>query len=341
MIELLKSNKRLWDLFTRREEYNAPFLDEYRRFPYYCSKHRNVLIPEVSQFLINNGLKVEYPDNKRFAVCMTHDYDIIRNTNLTISYEAAKSLRRLQFRKSLTVLLSKVNKKLDPISDFTRIMDLEERYGAKSSFYFLALDKGNLDFSYKIGEIKEELRDITNRGWEVGLHVGPEAYKDINKLKKEKEELESVVGKTIIGCRNHLLTFQVPTTWELLKEAGFKYDATFGYTDCVGFRNGMCHPFKPFNLNTDEYIDIMEIPLTVMDKTLNTHMRLDLTSTWDIIKKLIDTVENCQGVITILWHGDMFVTDGMGEMYERMLQYCHEKNAWITSAENIYRHFAV
>ena len=89
------------------------------------------------------------------------------------------------------------------------------------------------------------------------------------------------------------------------------------------------------------YIDIIEIPLTVMDKTLNNYMRLDLCNTWGIVNKLIDTVERCQGVITILWHNDMFVTGGMGELYERILQYCHEKNAWITSAENIYRHFTV
>ena len=340
MNELLKSNRNLWDLFTRKEEYSAPFLDNKNRFPYYCSKHRNVLKPEVSQFLIKNGLKIEYPDNRRFAVCMTHDYCRIRPTNLEILYEAARALRRLHFRKSLTILLSRVIKKLNPILDLTRVMDLEEKYGAKSSFYFLALDKGNLGFSYKIDEIKEELRDITNRGWEIGLHIGYEAYTEKNQLRKEKENLEKVIGRPIIGCRNHGLVFQVPTTWELLKEAGFKYDTTFGYADCVGFRNGMCHPFKPFNLNNNEYIDIMEIPLIIMDETLITYMRLDLTKIWDITKELIDTVEKCRGVITILWHGDVLLSGGMGKLYERILQYCHEKNAWVTSAENIYRHFA-
>jgi hypothetical protein len=46
---MLKQNKELWDLFTRREEYNPPILDQYGRFPYYLSKHRNVFEPEGEQ----------------------------------------------------------------------------------------------------------------------------------------------------------------------------------------------------------------------------------------------------------------------------------------------------
>ena len=59
MIEILKQNKNVWDLFTKREECNPSILDQYDRFSNYSSKHRNVLEPEVSKFLIENGLDVE------------------------------------------------------------------------------------------------------------------------------------------------------------------------------------------------------------------------------------------------------------------------------------------
>ena len=49
MIEVLKQNKELWDLFTRKEEYGPLTLDQYDRFPYYLSKHRNILEPECEQ----------------------------------------------------------------------------------------------------------------------------------------------------------------------------------------------------------------------------------------------------------------------------------------------------
>ena len=140
VIKVLKLNERLWELFTKKEEYGSPLLDQYQRFPYYLSKHRNVLEPEVSDFLIQNGLKVEYPDGKKFAACLTHDIDVVYRSNLTTAYEAAQALRKLHISNSLKVLLSKVNKNLSPLWNFTQIMDLEAKYGAKSSFYFLAFN---------------------------------------------------------------------------------------------------------------------------------------------------------------------------------------------------------
>jgi len=335
MVEVLKSHERLWGLFTKKEEYQPPILDQYQRFPYYLSKHRNVLEPEVSAFLIQNGLKVEYPDDKKFAVCLTHDIDIIYFSKLRLAYEVALSLRKLQIGKSSRILLNKVSKKINPLWNFEQIMDLEKKYGAKSSFYFLALNRDEQDFNFRIEDLKKELRNIIDNGWEVGLHGGHEAYNNLDKIKKEKERLEDAIQKEVIGYRSHYMRFKVPTTWELLKEAGFKYDTTFGYPDCVGFRNGMCHPFKPFNLNTNEYIDILEIPLIIMDCTLDGYMRLDMKNAWEITKRLIDTVARYKGVITILWHNTWMTGEEL-EFYEQILKYCCEKNAWMTSGENIW-----
>ena len=336
MIEVLKSDERLWELFTKKEEYQPLLLDQYQRFPYYLSKHRNVLEPEVSAFLIQNGLKVEYPDGKKFAVCLTHDTDVVRFSGSRIARGVVRALRKRQISKSLKILLSRVNKNLNPLWNFAQIMDLEEKHGAKSSFFFLALDSADEDFNFRIEELKNELRNIIDNGWEVGLHGGHKAYNNLDEIKKEKERLENVIGKEVIGYRNHYMRFKVPTTWKLLKEAGFKYDTTFGYPDCVGFRNGMCHPFKPFNLNTNGYIDILEIPLTIMDRTLDAYMRLDTKNAWQITKGLIDTVERYKGVITILWHNTYMVGE-MLEFYERILTYCRERGAWMTSAEEIWR----
>jgi len=338
MLEILKSNRKLWDLYTRREEYDTPFLDKYQRFPYYYSKNRNILKPEVSEFLIKNGFKIEYPNNSTFAVCLTHDVDFVQLSYPVIAYRTFQALKKMQINKSFKTLMGKASNKYNPLWNFTSIMDLESKYKAKSSFYFLSLDHGELDFNYKIEELRGELRTITDRGWEVGLHGGHRAYDNLIELKEEKERLEHVVGIKIIGYRNHYLRFKVPTTWQLLKEAGFKYDTTFGYADCVGFRNGMCHPFHPYDRNISKHIDIIEIPLTIMDSTFDTYMKLNLISSWELIKQLINIVEQYKGVITFLWHPSSMI-DEMGELYERILQYCYDKNAWMTSAEEIYRYF--
>lgn len=333
MIEALKSDIRLWDLFTKKEEYETQLLDKYHRYPYYLSNNRNVFTPEVSDFLVKNGLKIKYPNGSKFAVCLTHDIDNAYYSELPLGL-TLKAFKQLQIKESLRMLFSRGNKKLFPYPTFSKIMDLEEKYKAKSSFYFLALDKHNIDYSYKIEELDEELKEIIDRGWGIGLHGGHEAYNSKKELKKQKERLEDVIKTNVIGYRNHYLRFKVPTTWQLLKNTGFKYDATFGYFDCVGFRNGTCHPFKPYNLNTNQYIDILEIPITVMAPTFFNYMKLDIKNAWEITKQLIDTVKKYNGVITFLWHN----TDMIGkklELYEKILKYSKENNAWMTSAEEI------
>ena len=330
MIELIKQNKELWDLFTKLEEYNSPLLDRYDRFPYYFSQYKSISIPYVSEFLKKNGVKIEYPGKRNFAVCLTHDIDSINLPDMT------KLLKNGNIKSAFKKSLYALHKEYNPLLNFNKIIELEEKFGAKSSFYFLVLDKNDLDFNYKIEDLQQELRYIVEKGGEVGLHGGHTAYNNLDEIIKTKKKLEKVLGKEVIGYRNHFLKFKTPDTWELLSKAGFKYDTTFGYADCVGFRNGMCHPFKPFNLNTNKVIDILEIPLSIMDCTLFDYMKLDAKGAWEITKLLIDIVEKNNGIITILWHNTYMFNDNY-EFYKKILQYCNEKKAWMTSGAEIYK----
>jgi peptidoglycan/xylan/chitin deacetylase (PgdA/CDA1 family) len=337
VIELLKQNKELFDLFTRREEYNTPLLDKYQRFLHCLSRHGNIFQPEVSKFLIDNGLTVDYPEGRKFAVCLTHDIDFVNFSKSEIFFGSSRYLINSQPTNALKMLFYIINKKRNPRWNFKDIMSLEEEYGAKSSFYFLALDKEDEGYNFEIQDLENELGTIGDKGWEVGLHGGHNAYNNFDEIEVEKKRLEKVSGKKVIGYRNHFLKFKVPDTWELLGKAGFKYDATLGYVDCVGFRSGMCHPFKPFNLDTNREIDILEIPLTIMDTTLFDYMKLDVEGAWNITKLLIDIVEKYEGVITILFHNTDVTKDNFN-LYKNILEYCYSKRAWMTSGEEIANH---
>jgi peptidoglycan/xylan/chitin deacetylase (PgdA/CDA1 family) len=335
MFEKLKENEELWDLFTRKEEYSATFLDAYERFPYYLSSHRNIFEPRVSEFLVENGLKPRYPDGKKFAVCLTHDIDAVYPPYPIV--DSIKALAKGKLSEAMKTPFSRINRKWNPYWNLREIMDLESKYDAKSSFYFLALTSEEMDFNYNIKDLESELGFISDSGWEVGLHGGHASYNSLEDLQEKKKRLEEVLGKKVIGYRNHYLRFKVPDTWELLSKAGFKYDTTLGYSDCAGFRNGMCHPFRPFNLNEGRQIDIMEIPLEIMDRSLfKDYMRLNVKKAWECAKHLINTVEKYNGVVTILWHNNTSIEGENLKYYEKVLEYCAGKNAWITSGEEIY-----
>jgi len=334
--ELIKSRPDLWDHFTRKEEYNPEFRDQFGRVPYYLSKTRDIFQPDVSRFLIESGYKPEYPDGKKFAVCLTHDIDSVYRTIPGRGFNLAKSVYKRdknEFSRSIKGAFNKRN----PLCNFEEIMDLEEKYGAKSSFYFLALKSGDQDYSYDIMDLKDDIRNIRDRGCEVGLHGGHEAYNSCERICEEKKRLENALGSEVVGYRNHYLRFRTPDTWEHLAKAGFLYDTTFGYADCAGFRNGMCHPFRPYNLNTEEFIDIVEIPLVVMDGTLfQTYMKFDNDSALKFVKKIIDRVAEVNGVFTLLWHNTYLVNKTPEiNLYEQILNYCRDHNGWLSDGNSI------
>jgi len=339
MHDLLRRDPQIWDLFTRKEEYDNPLRDRYDRFPYYVSKNRDIFEPRASQSLAGHGYSVQYPDNAPFAVCLTHDIDTVYRSIPSKAISTLRTLKQGNISGAFRNLSEMRSKKL-PLCNFHEIMDLEEQYGAKSTFFFLAGSPGEQDYSYDIEDLKPEIRNIIDRGWEVGLHGGHNTYLNFEEMRLKKERLEKVAGKPVIGYRNHFLRFRVPDTWEYLSQAGFLYDTTLGYADCVGFRNGMCHPFRPYNLNTGREIDIVEIPLVVMDGTLDGYMRLDASKAWELIRRLIDYIEQCHGVFTLLWH-NTYMEDERLRFYKKVLAYCREKDAWMTSGEEIEKRWTM
>lgn len=337
--EILKEDPKIWDYFSKKEEYSPKKLDFCERFTYANSAYKDILKPDVSKYLVQKGLEIEYPDNKKFAVCLTHDVDDVYPPLIHTLLSSFYCLKELNFNELKNQISWKISdEKKSPYLDFRRIMQLEEGYDAKSTFYFITAKEDPRRFRYDIEEIKNDLELISDSDWDIGLHGGYYSYNDFKQITTEKKRLEDVLGKEIIGFRNHYLRFKVPDSWELLSKAGFKYDTTFGYNDMIGFRNGMCHPFRPYNLNENKYIDILEIPLVIMDGTLF-EVASSLEDAWKYTKNLIDIVEKYNGVITILWHTNVFNCTFRKDwkiLYEKILKYCSEKNAWMTSGKEIY-----
>lgn len=348
IINLIRRNPDMWDLFTKKEEYAPIKLDEHERFAYEYSIHKNVLQPVVSEYLFKNNYTFEYPDKKKFALVLTHDVDDITVKNRHIFLGLLSLAKTRDINNLANLIKGRINSDSTPYLNFRQIVEIEKRYDACSSFYFLADRYDIFGVKYDLNDLKDELYYLADHGCEIGLHTGYYSYNSFEKIRHEKEKMEKILGHKVIGVRNHVLRFNTPQSWKLLSKAGFGYDSTFGYHDMIGFRNGMCYPFKPYNLNEDKVIDILEIPLNIQDMTLLMHMKTNLKQRWEHIKNLIDTTEKMNGVLTILWHnwaftlpasyGGLFSKEWT-KLYEKILSYCNEKKAWITNCKEIYKYF--
>ena len=217
MLQKIRQHKELWDLYTRKEEYSPRQLDRYGRFVYAYSAYQDILEPRISKYLVDNGYEIEYPDSRQFAVCLTHDVDEIYPPLTHTLLSTLICLKGLDFRGIKQQAFWKQHgKEQSPYWNFQKVMDLEEKYDARSSFYFLAAGADIRRFRYNVEDLEDELGRIVDRGWEVGLHGGYYACNDLEEILLEKGRLERVLGKNVTGYRNHYLRFQVPNSWEIL-----------------------------------------------------------------------------------------------------------------------------
>ena len=120
-----------------------------------------------------------------------------------------------------------------------------------------------------------------NTALEEGCGARPSFY--FLALAAKKLRLEAVLGRPIVGY---------------LSRAGFCGEATIGYADGIGSRGGMCYPFKAYDLKAGREIDILEIPLAVMDRTFEGYMRLDAGKTREVARCPIDATERRHGGFT-------------------------------------------
>ncbi len=335
----LMKRSDLWDLFTRKDDYNRDKAVEHRSL-YRLNGRGDVSVAPVSRFLSEHGMRWEYPEGRSFGVCLTHDIDDIYPPGGHMLLSAAHNLAYLDLPGVSRQFAWKFSgRRHSPYRNFREIIRLEKEFDGVSSFYFLGNGNDIRRFRYDVEDLENDLGEIADQGCEVGLHGGYHTYGNIEAMKEEKQRVERVLNRTIRGYRNHYLSFKVPDTWNLLAQAGFGYDTTLGYNDRPGFRNGMCHPFRPFSLVTGRPVDIAEIPLTIMDESLFWGNRT-FEEAWPVARRLVDDVAACGGVITLLWHNSVLASGfrrSWTQMYRKILRYCRDKNAWITSGENIWQ----
>ena len=186
-------------------------------------------------------------------------------------------------------------------------MELEEKFGIRSTFFFRTLyEDGN------VNDYEDDILSLQKGGWEIGLHTDPQSVNDIKKIKQEKEKLESLTKKPIIGNRVHFLNYNYELPLKL-KELGFVYDASLRYSK---------DKIDEKEMGYSKIDGLIEFPVTLMDAYLFTHMRIKEEN---IISEFQKTLEigrkySEENVISVLWH-DNVLKMKRGRMYEKILEF--------------------
>jgi peptidoglycan/xylan/chitin deacetylase (PgdA/CDA1 family) len=274
-----------------------------------------------------------WPDNKKFAVCLTHDVDRIKKTYQYITRN----------HKSSPLQIRKLFEYKNLYWGFPTIMRIEDKLKVRSTFFFLqeskrinlikpkewVLSAGKYKFNKK--NISKIIKILDKDGWEIGLHGSYESCKHEDLLREEKEALEQVLGAEVIGIRQHYLNLEIPQTWRIQRKVGFQYDASFGFRDRIGFRDDKYFPFHPFDNS------FLEIPLALMDGALFSNYS-DEDTIWSQCLGLIETIEKQKGLLTVLWHQRVFNEQefpGWSSVYIKIIQECTDRNAYFGTCKDI------
>lgn len=226
---------------------------------------------------------------------------------------------------------------------FDKIISIEEKYKVKSTFFFLnesypfnLIDLSSWKLSLGYYNIFDDviirvIRNLDSGGWEIGVHGSYNSYREIALLKKEKKEIESILGHEVNGIRQHFLNLH-EDTWFLQREAGFIYDASYGYTDDIGFKNGQYNLFPLDNRN-----DFFIIPLVIMDTCL-----MAKSDPLAHAISLIELTEKKNGCLVLNWHQRMFCEREFPhytKLYIDIIEECQKRNArFLTLGEYVCEH---
>ena len=282
--------------------------------------HMRPIVNEYAGFLrkLFTNARMDVPQKHQFRKILTVDVDtpfywshrpfrkligslFNRQPGSPSFWEKWKSYRA--FRKNFLT---------DPYFTFDQLMKDGKEAGAEMIFYFISGGANKLDGNYQVNDPKivSLIDKISSNGHKIGLHGSYDSYQDEVMLNQERLTLEKVTGQQVVYTRQHYLRFSIEHTISELQKAKLKIDSTIGYADIPGFRSGICHPYPLFHLPGRKMLDLVEMPLLVMDATLRHYQSLSAKKAIEVIGQLAHQVRKHEGTFVFLWHNSSFEFGG-------------------------------
>ncbi len=336
-------------MLTRMEEIGREDLDNHQRFPATAShafKHSYLERPIVDEWLDILGQVIQrvWPQIQLkkhfFEVKVSHDVDgparyAFQNMKGLVRTIGGDVLLRRDMISALKAPWIWLNSRhtihpKDPANTFDWLMQQSENNGLISSFYFIC---GRTDASKdalydpEMPHIRKLMREIHQRGHEIGLHPSYNTYNRPEEVAREAVRLRKVcaeegIEQEVWGGRMHFLRWNQAVTLKAWADAGMTYDSTLSYADRPGFRCGTCFEYPAFDAATDKPLPLRIRPLVAMDCTVIAERYLGLGSTEAAYEKFNALKDNCKkvgGVFTLLWHNSYFNTPEDFEIYRRLV----------------------
>ncbi|MFP4622057.1 MAG: polysaccharide deacetylase family protein, partial [Bacteroidales bacterium] len=329
-------------LVSRYEEHLPHASDEHGRFEakqslaYSSSFLQEPIIDQWAYILadtINNYFPDFQPSVRSFKYIPTIDIDnayafLFKGVSRTLG-ATLRSMFKLDVEDNIRRYQTLAGKK-DPFDTYDIFFDTHQKYGLKPIWFFLVGNSGKFDDNVSINKTayRNLIKNIAKRS-EIGIHPSYKAFKDLNMLQWEIEDLKNIINKKVVRSRQHYLRIHFNETYRNLINSGIQEDYTMGYSTDIGFRAGTCTPFQYYDLPHEEETSLTVYPFQVMDITLNQHKRYNISAAISVIEDLIEKIKHVNGTFITIWHNEALSDHGHWKgwetVYREMLRLVFEK----------------
>jgi len=254
---------------------------------------------------------MRYSGGERFAVALTHDVDALGGGGFTAATRKAllgaallphsRDARRRRLEARAYVADARAGR--DPKFPLDAILAAEQTLGWRSTFFFLVRrsdERDGIGRRYR-ARLAQTVSDCAASDLEVGLHASYRASEQPGAIAAETELFVRQTGLRPTGMRHHYLRSTPSRLAEELRAAGLEYDTSIGWATAPGARAGTPFPYRLWDVATGE-AGGWELPLFVMDGTLNRYLGLDADGAYEAAVAALEPVAAAAGACAILWH---------------------------------------
>jgi len=321
-----------WNLAT------VPFVDRYAELFQHAV---SIALPQTRQ-------RPRWPEERPFAVSLSHDLDY---WNYWSAHQLAETRRyntQRLLRSPLNAGWKLLGHTLDkrffyhPSRRNGGVIQYEQRLGLHSTSFILADAEQKDERQRYLMEQGPELKDFLTiiNARLVQLHGAGQASFDEKTLLGQLRNM-AAAGYACRGYRAHRLMVDYDVTLPLLERNGLVYDSSLGWWEHIGYRAGISTPFRPFDLDANKPLSLLEIPLVVMDTTLHSRkaMRLSPPMALHRLRRLLHSAARRGGHISLLWHYRTFDPidfPAWGRLYRELIREARDLGAWVCSLDELY-----
>jgi peptidoglycan/xylan/chitin deacetylase (PgdA/CDA1 family) len=345
-------------------EQHSVLRDRHDRVPSMCNPlvaaglEREPVVSQVAQRLQRAVLAaagrrpvrflVPWPNGKRWAAAFTHDLDVVSwwpaFTALRLAELASRGEARRLWQVSWAALGSAAR---NPISSgVDGLLDVERRHGVRSTWFvlcgtpsFTSARAGDLTYLPESRRARTILAAVAAAHHEIGLHGSFETLHHAPAFAAQRERLRRLVGNAATGVRQHYLRVRPGVTQESMRDAGFSYDASYGFPDRNGFRLGVADVVPAWHGAAHREGAFQEIPLVWMDRALSKYRRVEDPQAWvDDGLALAEACRVVQGLWVGLWHPNLVAALGFPggpEAYRCLLRGVLDQDPFVETLEQI------